>query len=118
MFLFGALSSRASSLLTLRSRSLCREGHVEEWIEACFACSGAAAKDNSALLEAHQRATREELSDRAQVPQRRAPLDISQLCDSIGWIAPGEETLELDYPADILGLELLQCAALRPLTQS
>ena len=51
---------------------MCREDAVQEWNKDCFAHWDAAAKGNSALREAHQRALQEELAAYAQVPKAMA----------------------------------------------
>eukprot|EP00959_Pyramimonas_sp_CCMP1952_P417786 8752985-Pyramimonas_sp.AAC.1 len=98
--------------------SMCREDAVQEWNKDCFAHWGAAAKGNSALREAYQRALQEELAAYVQVPQAHGLLDVAQFYDSIDWCRLGEEAMEVDFPAEVLGLEILQCMAPRILTQS
>eukprot|EP00959_Pyramimonas_sp_CCMP1952_P134045 2804017-Pyramimonas_sp.AAC.1 len=40
-------------------------------------------------------------------------LDISELYASIGWLQLGRVAMRLDFPVEVLGLELLQCMAAR-----
>eukprot|EP00959_Pyramimonas_sp_CCMP1952_P156394 3270716-Pyramimonas_sp.AAC.1 len=98
--------------------SMCREDAVQEWNKECFAHWGAAAKGNSALREAYQRALHEELAAHVQTSQAHGLLDVAQFYGSIEWCRLGEEALEVDFPAEVLGLEILQCTAPRVLTQS
>eukprot|EP00959_Pyramimonas_sp_CCMP1952_P033336 699456-Pyramimonas_sp.AAC.1 len=40
-------------------------------------------------------------------------LDIGQFYDTIGWLRLGRAALRLDFPAEVLGLEIPQCMAPR-----
>eukprot|EP00959_Pyramimonas_sp_CCMP1952_P385478 8078563-Pyramimonas_sp.AAC.1 len=64
------------------------------------------------------RAVDEELAGRLGVAHGHGVCDIAQCYDSVGWHRIAAAALRLDFPAEILGLELQQRMAVRCVRQS